>query len=613
MRAASSLAPVVLASAVALGAGAAYGNGDTDARIAPKPVPSQPGMAAVEGTPTGTPAAAEQDNRVILPQLKGLMFVGTAANVRKSGVSGGGVMVQDLPALDDSAIRDRLGMFIGKPLTQAALHEIGQTVIDWYRDQKYPFLDVSVPAGQDITSGVVQFVVTESRAGKVTARGNKWFSDDLLVSQVRLAPGQPINIEKLEADKNWLNQNPFRLVNIVAERDDATPGTTNFVVDTVQERFPFRAYAGYDNSGTPILGHDRWNIGFNWGNALWMDQQFSYQFTSSDDFWHSREQFPGHSDNPSFMAHSVSWVIPLPWRDRITIYGSYLQAVPRLGPFLGVTGTNGVAGIRYEVPLPSWPGFDERIALGYEFKTSNNDLEFGGFQVSDVTTEISQLLLAYDASLKDDYGQTSIENTLVYSPGNITGGNKDPYYLAQYPYAKANYLYDHLVIERVTGLPPDSDMAKSLGWFGGATLITKFVGQIANRNLLPSEQLGAGGADSVRGYDERVANGARGVLASQEIRTPTFSLAKWILNTDSPFNDSTQLGAFFDYGSVSDKQTLPGAPNSIELTSAGLSLHTLSGPDANVRIDLNYGWQLRKLPYTNDHSQFGHVAVTAAY
>src|SRR5208282_4784457 len=111
---------------------------------------------------------------------------------------------------------------------KAALHAIGQTIIDWYSEQKYPFVDVAVPAGQDVTNGVVQVVVTESHAGKVTTRGNKWFSSDLLV-------------------------------NIVAERD-STPGVTNFVVDTVQEKFPFRAYAGYDNTGTAVLGHDRWNV-----------------------------------------------------------------------------------------------------------------------------------------------------------------------------------------------------------------------------------------------------------------------------------------------------------------------------------------------------------------
>lgn len=603
--------PVLAAGIVALTV-AGSARGEVDPRIAPKqPAPSgrDTGVSATQSEAPGT----ADSNRMILSELKGIMFVNTASAVKKAGVPGSGIMVQDIPALDHSAIREKLAGYLKKPLTQGSLRAIGQTVLDWYRGQNYPFVDVALPAGQDVTNGVIQMVVTESKAGKVTTRGNKYFSDDLLVTQVRLKPGDRIDIKALEADKNWINQNPFRLVNIVAQRDDSIPGVTNFVVDTIRERMPFRAYAGYDNTGTPILGRDRWNIGLNWGNAFWLDQQLSYQFTSSNDFWHKREVFAGRPDHPSFLAHSVSYVVPLPWRDRVTLYGSWLQAVPRLGPYLGVVGVNGVAGIRYETALPSDEDFDERLQVGWEFKTSNNNLEFGGYQVSDVTSEVSQFLIDYEATLRDPYGQTTFDNTLVFSPGGMTGQNKDAYFMAQMPYAKANYVYDHIALTRVTGLPPDSDLAKSLGWFGGTTLITKVVAQFASGNLLPSEQLGAGGADSVRGYDERVANGAEGVIVSQEIRSPSFSLAKYFLNTNSPFNDQTQLAAFFDYASVWDKDTLAGAPNSIELTSAGLGLHMLSGPDANLRLDLNYGWQLRKLPFANDHSQFGHVSFTAAY
>ena len=165
----------------------------------------------------------------------------------------------------------------------------------------------------------------------------------------------------------------------------------------------------------------------------------------------------------------------------------------------------------------------------------------------------------------------------------------------------------------MTGLPKDSDLAKSLGWMGGASVITKFVGQVANGNLLPSEQLGIGGADSVRGYEERAENGSEGFLASLELRTPSFSLAHDFLDTNSPFNDQTQLAAFFDYGSVTNNHLITGEPRSIELDSAGLGLHMLSGPDQNLRLDFNFGWQLRKLPFASDLSQYGHVSFTAAY
>ena len=56
-----------------------------------------------------------------------------------------------------------------------------------------------------------------------------------------------------------------------------------------RDRFPLRLYAGYDNSGNVATGRDRWNLGFNSGNALWLDGVLSYRFTSSDDFWHHRQ------------------------------------------------------------------------------------------------------------------------------------------------------------------------------------------------------------------------------------------------------------------------------------------------------------------------------------
>jgi hypothetical protein len=297
-----------------------------------------------------------------------------------------------------------------------------------------------------------------------------------------------------------------------------------------------------------------------------------------------------------------------------------LESSPLLGPYLGLAGTNAAAGIRYTAKLPSTRKFDEQLQAGYEFKTSNNNLEFGGFQVSNVTTEVDQFFIEYDATWRDDYGQVDVTNDLVISPGGITALNNNALYAAQIcgnpcigaTPPKANYVYDHIVVTRVTGLPQGEALANSLGWFGGATSITKFVGQVASGNLLPSEQLGAGGVESVRGYDERVANGSQGILLSEELRTPPFSLAKLLLKTQSPWNDVTQLGVFFDYASVSDNNPAIGAHAGAELDSAGLGFHLLSGPDANVHIDLDYGFQLRKLPGAADTSQFGNVSVVIA-
>jgi hemolysin activation/secretion protein len=599
---------------------------NTSPQILPQAAPPIPGASEskIEGVPTPAPAAPSPANdKVILPNLKGLVFIDNINELKKGGVSGSGVNTGNMTMLDDKEIRDQLDAFIGKPLTRGTVQQLGTIIAEWYRQKKYPFVDVSVPAGQDVTNGVVQVVVAESRMGKLMTRGNYWFSDHLLERNVRVQPGERINIGDLEEDKNWINQNPFRLVNIVASRGDE-PGVTDLTIDTVVEKFPVRGYVGYANSGTPALGHDRWNLGFIWGNAAWNDDQFSYQFQTSDDFWHNRQEFNGQEVDPQFKSHTFNYAAALPWRDKIIVYGYLIDASSKanLGPFNPLRPTQGgedfSMAVRYSGRLPSTRKFDEHYEVGFEFKSSGNNLVFEAIptrpSLGQSTTEVAQFVFEYDATERDDYGQTEVSNSLVWSPGGLTGLNNTAAFINQTadPAIRDHYVYDHFVLTRVTGLPLGGDTAKALGWFGGVTAVTKFVAQVSNENLLPSEQLGAGGAASVRGYDERAANGAEGVEFSQEFRTPSFSLAKLLLKTDSPWNDQTQLGVFYDYGDVFDKTQVPFAPSSIQLSSVGMGFHLLAGPDQNVRIDLDYGFQLHKLPFANNDSQYGHVAVTIA-
>jgi len=598
---------------------------NTNPQILPQAAPPIPGASEtkVEGPAPQLPPGPKGGDKVILPALKGLVFIDNINQLKKGGVSGGGVEIGNLTMLDDKAVRDQLDDFIGKPLTQSSVQQLGQIIAEWYRQKKYPFVDVSVPAGQDVTNGVVQVVVAESRMGNLKTRGNYWFSDNILKRNVRVQPGERINIGDLEEDKNWINQNPFRLVNIVASRGDE-PGVTDLTVDTVVEKFPVRGYVGYANSGTPLLGHDRWNLGFIWGNAAWNDDQFSYQFQSSNDFWHSRQEFNGEEVDPQFKSHTFNYAAALPWRDKIILYGYLIDASSKadlglLNPLRPTqSGEDFSMAVRYSGRLPSTRKFDQHYEVGFEFKSSGNNLVFQAIptapSLGQSTTEVDQFVFEYDATERDDYGQTELSNALVWSPGGLTGLNNTNAFFLQTadPAIRDHYLYDHIVLTRVTGLPLQSDLAKRLGWFGGVTSVTKFVAQVSNENLLPSEQLGAGGAASVRGYDERAANGAEGVLFSQEFRTPGFSLAKLLLNTDSPWNDETQLGLFYDFGSVHDKTQVPFTPSSIQLSSVGMGFHLLAGPDQNVRIDLDYGFQLHKLPFARDDSQYGHIAVTLA-
>ena len=71
-------------------------------------------------------------------------------------------------------------------------------------------------------------------------------------------------------------------------------------------------------------------------------------------------------------------------------------------------------------------------------------------------------------------------------------------------------------------------------------------GQISNKVLLPSEQFGLGGYDTVRGYPERIVNYDNAICLNFELRAPSFSVLKRFRCEKQ--DDSLVLFGFFDYG-----------------------------------------------------------------
>ena len=573
-------------------------------QVAPKPVPPAGGPPPEAPAPPPQTPVGGSDGTLVLINLKGLVLVDSPGKIKKEGVSITGLQIQNLPLLDDPGLRSQLTAFLGQPVTFGDLKKISQLISAFYIAHNRPFMDVTFPA-QDVNSGAIQAVVTEFHLGQVKVEGNDWFSSDLLRGYVHETPGQPIDLQSLNNDIAALNQNPFRRVSVVAQKSD-TPGDTDLDLKT-EDRFPLRAYVSYDDYGTPVLGFDRWSAGLTWGNLLGLDQQISYQITVSDDFFHHRASPTG---DPALQAHSLSWLAPLPWGDKLTIFGSYSQAVPQLGPDLNLTGVTGQASLRYVMGLPHVkPGLFgvasdlvQDLQLGYDFKTSNNDLSFGGFEVSNVTTEVDQFLAIYDATLTNSIGETDFSNTFSLSPGNLTSQNRTALFQAQgnTPFAAADYIYDNFTLTQTTRLPYD------LAW------VLRLNAQMADHNLLPSEELGAGGHDTVRGYDERSANGSEGILLSQELRSPSFHLiAPNVMALPDGVTDQAQLLAFWDYASVREHQVTPGSPSSFELSSMGAGIRYSLSRYVDLRAD--YGDQLLRLPGAKKLGQVLHVSLTAGF
>ncbi|HEY9249259.1 MAG TPA: ShlB/FhaC/HecB family hemolysin secretion/activation protein [Rariglobus sp.] len=558
---------------------AAVSQAQTYEQLAPKTPPPPGASKAAPTLPEGAPAAtapATADDRVLTSALRGLVFVADPSAVKRDGVEVEGVSLDAVPLLDTPAFREKLAARLGHPLTLGGLKEITRDAVLALRAADRPVVDVIAPE-QNLRTGTIQLLVTEGRLGEVRAEGNRWFSSESLTREVRIAPGAPIPGGVLLDDLAWLNQNPFRRVDLVFARG-AEAGETDVILST-QDRRPWRVYTGYDNSGTPLTDEDRVFAGLNWGDAFGLGHQLNYQLTSSPDF-------------EKMVAHSGSYIVPLPWRHTLTFFGSYAESEPDI-PLFNLEGVSWQTGLRYRVPLKSWRGLEHSVSAGLDFKRSDNDLAFGGVSVFSQATDVAQLVLGYDASLADHFGATSLGLTVALSPGGIGGRNGDSDYAAARAGADSRYAYARLALERTTKLP------ESFSW------VVRGEAQIASSNLLGSEQLGFGGASSLRGYDEREANGDGGFILVNELRGPSFPVIKGVSDQLTPL-------VFLDGGVAVVKDPLPGEEHTRELLSTGLGLRYALATNVIARAD--YGWQLRDsgVSPTGDNRRL-HLSVTVAW
>lgn len=519
---------------------------------------------------------------VLVENLLGIALYSDQSEVRPEGFLLSGVEVGDLQFSGISHLHETLqNLFIGKPLTLAKIEEIKTAVKKVYSTENHPVVAVDVPE-QDMTEGVLQLVVTEGKIGEILFKGNKWFSAKRMEKYVRLKPGQEINSRVLSGDLFWINRSSFRRTDVVLT-PGRLDGTTNLEFVT-KDRFPLRPYAGGDNTGIDSTGKGRVFTGFNWGDAFYLDQTLSYQFTKSTE-WNR------------FYAHTVNYNILLPWRNSITFYGGYSSVKPELpDKRFKNRGKSSQISMRYDVPLPSFHNFLHELTWGLDYKRTNTNMLFGEFPILiDGIAVITQAMLGYNLGYENSFAKVIFETEFFWSPGNLFDHQGLSAFRNLRVDATSHYVYSRSVLTSTFKLPKE------------AALAFIFRGQMANENLLSSEQYGLGGYNTVRGYDERIINGDNAFLASAELRMPTFSFVP--LSRSKHLHDSWQLLGFFDYGIAVNHKTPDGSPASEFLMSVGPGIRYSCSTYAYVRFD--YGFQLHHLSKEIEyrHSKYHFSAI----
>jgi hemolysin activation/secretion protein len=515
-------------------------------------------------------------------RIKALVFLPTPEKIAARGLSekqinpaadGALIDVSQSPVLQDARFIKLMSKLIGQPLTTETIEQIGLYVNAFLQNGENSLAYVSVPP-QDASSGVVQVLVLQPKLGTLKVEGASVFPEDSYRAAIRQQPGQQISQATLDEDLAWIGRsNPYRSAVAVAA-PGAKPGETDITI-RVTEQKPWSVRIGADNTGTQSTQRERVSAAATTANAFGLGHIASYSLSANPDF-------------KNFVGHGLSYTVPLSWRDILSFSASYATIKARMPAPLDSTGYSGGAGMRYEKFLPRVSAaYTHSAIFGIDYKIASTNLLFSSVPVFDNRTDIVQLVAGYNGALQDAYGNTSFNATWTYSPGGLTSNNNDARFAASRAQAKARYHYATLTADRMTKLPQ--------GW----SWTVNARAQIANQNLLGSEQLAVAGTYGVRGYEEGAYYADRGVIVRNEFGPAALNFG---MNTEARFY------GFVDGAWVSNVNPVAGEQGHEKLASAGFGAKLSVNRALSMRIEIGHRL-LGNIAGRSDDATQGHLSL----
>lgn len=284
----------------------------------PKEFPAAPRKTATPqvAPPPSTPV--EGAAAVSFPVVKAIVFIRSYdVDFKKAPAATNGIIIPpELTLIEHPKVRTMLAPYLGQSLDPAKISAMENSLWEFCRDvRKNPLVAIAVPpptaAARDL--GIVQVVFVDGKISDLSIRneGHVWFSTNFIRNHIRQATNQSFNQRVFDLDLEALNSNPFLGLGYTL-KPGLVPATTDLEVE-VKDRFPVRPYVGFEDTGTELLGRNRFLAGGNWGNAFGWGHQLNYQYMADIEFRH-------------LSAHSASYILPLPWRHRLEFSGSYVTA-----------------------------------------------------------------------------------------------------------------------------------------------------------------------------------------------------------------------------------------------------------------------------------------------
>lgn len=538
-----------------------------------------------------------------------------------------GFKIEKLEIKGDQALLEKAGLFVplrgeivGKILTEREIVHLAAKYQKKLVEQGYYLARVLVPP-VDYAEKVVVYEVDAGRIGKRTFykqtkervskeagkepkkkepyRGRYFSEAQLRRRLANLKEGTFFDYDEFYRAVYGLNVHPDLTVNTdLRVRSEETPDMRRRHVDMdffVEERLPLHAVLSVGNSGTKATGDWRPSLTLQHLNLTKHDDILSFNLGPLSTDLEDLKSVAASYYYPYFWKHGGGW----------TLYGG----------FSDLSSEDVVEGI--DVEGQGW-----FLGLQNTYNLVNNDAHSVAVSAGLVYRRIrDQLILESDQPGEEPFETESREVTLVPLSMAMTYSSARPDRLGG-----RNFLTAQLIAnvegflgaadeETIHGLRYNADPTYFIGKLQAARLqplslfnlgaqgsakeraggqwllFAKADGQLASGPLVPAEQKSAGGADSVRGFPERIVLGDEGVTATLELRTPILTDAvrrsQWGGKRLAPGADTAdrlQLVTFVDGGYVRIREPL-GEQDDYTLASAGLGLRLSVTSSLQMKFD----------------------------
>jgi hemolysin activation/secretion protein len=463
------------------------------APVKPRPQPAkpapQPAKPQVPAAPQ--PQAAPQPPQPLQQAAPQSPPVPPRFEIQRFLVEGNTLLAQD--ELDRV-----LAPFSGKDRDFGDIQRALEALQDVYAGRGYNAVRVSVPE-QDIRSGQVRLRVLEARIRRVGVQGNRFFDEkNVRAGLPSLKEGTSPNTRAIGLDAQLVNENPAKQVSVALQAAD-DPGQVDATVRVTDEN-PSRFSVFADNTGTPSTGNYRVGAGYQHSNVFNSDHVLNAQVITS----------PDHASDVQLFG--AGYRVPVyRWGGVVDVLAGYSSVDSgTVQNLFNVSGKGNVAGLRYTQLLGRIDAYEHRAALGLDYRAYKNDVVVVGTSGSVVPNiTVRPVSLTYLGRFSQVGRDLSFN--ISYSR-NIPGGSNgdDAAFAAQRSEATAKYSIARAGVAFSQLLPADFVVRAVVN------------AQQTSDLLIPGEQFGMGGVDSVRGYYEREVANDIGQRVSLEGYGPDF-------------------------------------------------------------------------------------------